>query len=165
MPTIEQQAQKILQESFKNLEIIKKNPKTKFHIVGGMTHGIATHKDKTPYSKKELAELNYLSQIPQVVLGPILKKYCQLCGANLDTIRNPDYPAISRNAEKFCSKAHMIEYSKRKQIMEKNNATGLTWKINNEKSAPRSNGMVAHYSGTRKNYKSKKLKFKKGKQS
>jgi len=39
-----------------------------------------------------------------------------LCGVKLDEIRHSTFPAIPRYAQKFCSKTHMVEYSKRKRI-------------------------------------------------
>ena len=53
--------------------------------------------------------------------------FCQLCGKNLDEMRNAQFPAISRKVVKFCSKSHMIEYSKRKKIREKFKADGILW--------------------------------------
>lgn len=44
-------------------------------------------------------------------LGPELFDYCQLCGKDLNEMRNNEQKVI-----KFCCKDHSIEYSKRKRI-------------------------------------------------
>ena len=160
---IEDKIKKILEENIKNLAIIKRKPKTKFYIVGDQTYYNAVHDVDTHYSKKELDELNLISQIPRIVLGRIKYKICQLCGKDLDEIRNVTFPNKPRHVEKFCCKSHMIEYSKRKQIRKQNEATGIAWKTKSGEPVPKSNGMTLHYAGTRKTYRSKELKFKKGK--
>jgi len=73
-------------------------------------------------------------------------KYCKLCCKNLDEIRNPNFPDIPRNVEKFCSKSHMIEYSKRKNIREIFKADGITWQTFNGARIFRNQGMTLHYS-------------------
>src|SRR5437016_3528476 len=67
------------------------------------------------FFNKEKGEKGYWQNIfDGFEMGPQLYPSCQLCGQNLDEIRSAAFPAIPRYAEKFCSKNHMIEYSKRK---------------------------------------------------
>jgi len=79
-------------------------------------------------------------------MGPQLFRFCQLCGKDLEEMRRD-----GKKVEKFCCKDHMIEYSKRKQIRKSESASGLTWKTNKGDKITRSDGMVSHYAGSRKN--------------
>ncbi len=88
---------------------------------------------------------------------------CQLCGKDLNEMRNAVYPSQSRKVVKFCSKSHMVEYAKRKTIRKKLGADFIFWPTYNGDKAVTRNEMKVNYIQKNDDPKQVPVKAKKSK--
>jgi len=84
-----------------NLEKIQRKPNIDFYIIGPQKTIHAVHspknkgEDPIPYTKEELAELNLLESIPEIVFEKPYPDTCRFCGK-----------ILSGKQEKYCSQLY-----------------------------------------------------------
>ena len=156
---------KICRKTIHNLEKIVKKPTTPHFISGGQRSFSVCHKDGTPFTKKELEELNYIESIPETHLGYPQFPTCQFCHKPLVD----PYGNRITNRSKCCSDNCSANYrrlnKKRKEI-----GASIIWiketKDNPPGQKPFWKDMEATYEvklKTKTKYITKKLPAKKGK--
>ena len=69
----------------------------------------------------------YFDENEEVQLGKIIWDNCRYCMEDLTDIRNAQYPYNPKNAERFCSKSCMIQYSKQKKKIDSYGADLVIW--------------------------------------
>lgn len=103
---------------------------------------VADFRERNPGKKFHIDEKG------QVVKGPIYHKYCQLCGKNIEEIRD-DNPR--RRLAKFCLPKHKVEYEKRDALRYTLSADLVIWQTYNGQKYPKRNTMIAVYQRQGKN--------------
>ena len=89
--------------------------------------------------------------------------FCQLCGKDLNEIRNAQFPSQPREVVKFCSKSHMVEYAKRKVIRKKLSADIILWPTHKGDKAVTRDEMKVNYIQKNEQPKQVQVKAKKSK--
>ncbi len=69
----------------------------------------------------------YFDENDEIQLGKIIWDNCRYCNEKLDEIRNGQYPKLTRNVERFCSKSCIIQYSKKKKEINNYGADNIIW--------------------------------------
>ena len=84
----------------------------------------------------------HIDEKGNLVKGPIYHRYCQLCGKNIEDIRdnNP-----RRRIVKFCSDKCRIEYDRRKDLQHVLSADMVIWTTYKGEKYPKRNTMFAVY--------------------
>ena len=124
------EAKKKINQNKKNLELIKRNPNTKYHIVEGMRTFKAVHPTTppSPYTKQELTDLNLIESIPEIRLGNPIFPTCQYCGENLEPLR-----ARNPQKTKFCSNNCSALYRRLNKKRDEVNASAIFIKHDKKK--------------------------------
>lgn len=76
---------------------------------------------------------SYINENNELVLGKILLDRCAYCNTDLREIRQPGYPGIPKEAERYCGKSCMVQHSKMKQLKKRYSANSITWGKNEVK--------------------------------
>ena len=69
----------------------------------------------------------YFDENGEMRLGNIIWDNCRYCNRELDEIRNAQFPKNAKNAERFCSKSCIIQYSKMKKKVDDYEADLVIW--------------------------------------
>jgi len=109
-----------------------------------------TRKKGTPF---------FFDENNEIKKGIIKFRYCQLCGKNIEELRNYDPQHVRK--VKFCSDNCRKEYNRRRKIRKKLGVDGLFWTTFNGKKIPqRSEMRVSRLGKEEDKFKAKRRKSK-----